>query len=349
MKIRNLLVGATGLLCVVGASAKDYAPGTWKFSEMPVGSAESIFIKEMASTNWNCKAPFRLADNGNGGVGLACYAGGDVVGPVTDSYANMSEADKATFEEFYKSVQIVNGGSENLLCIIGKEAAQSYPGGVQCPKSFPNATLCWLGGTDMPLNQNYRLTIDYRVITPEENGKISLTLATSAYDGVDAGPSYRQFDLGVYAAYNDYWNRGILDFYMEDNNDPNYKELPLAIKMWLGSLADNSVILFRSFKLETIDAIDDKNNPGNNNADPGFVDNPPTVSVSQTDFNNEVVVWANNGTISIVDAKEPIEIYNAAGVLVSKVNEVSTLVNVPVKEKGLFLVKVGTVTRKVVL
>ena len=50
-----------------------------------------------------------------------------------------------------------------------------------------------------------------------------------------------------------------------------------------------------------------------------------------------------------MDAKEPIEIYNAAGVLVSKVNEVSTLVNVPVKEKGLFLVKVGTVTRKVVL
>lgn len=348
MKIKSLLVSATSLLCAVGVSAQDYAPAAWKFSEMSVGSAESIFIKEMASTDWNCKAPFRQADNGNGGVGLACYVGGDVVGPATDSYADMSEADKATFDEFYKSVQIVNGGSENLLCIVGKDATQSYPGAVQCTKSFPNATLFWLGGTDMPLNKNYRLTIDYRVITPEENGKISLTLATSAYDGVDNG-AYRTFDLGVYAAYNDYWNRGILDFHMEDNSDPNYKELPLAIKMWLGSLADNSVVLFRSFKLETIDAIDDKNVPGNNNEDPGFVDTPPTVSVSQTDFNNEVIVWANNGTISIVDAKEPIEIYNAAGVLINKVNEASALVNIPVKEKGLFLVKVGTVTRKVVL
>ncbi len=352
MKVRNLLLVATGLLCAAGMSAQDYAPAAWRFSEMQVGSAESIFIREMGSTNWNCKAPFRYADDGQGGVGLACPSsqGGDMVGPSTDSYADMSEADKAVFEEFYQSAQIVNGGTENLLCLVGKNATESYPGGVANTKSLPAVTLFWLSGTEMPLASNYRLTIDYRVIA-KEDGKISLTVATSAYDGIDQGTDlgdgYRAFDLPVQTAFNAYWTRGVLDFIVKDNTDPNYKELPIAIKMWLGgNMYDNSVILFRSIKLEKIDAIDMNNVPGQA-LDCDFEDNPSS-GVSGV-FTNGLIAFGNNGVISVIDAAEPIEVYNAAGVLVSRVNEVSTLVNIPVNQNGLFIVKSGSESRKVVL
>lgn len=353
MKIKNLLLAATGLFCVVGMNAQtqDYAPVNWKFSEMEVGSAESIFIKEMGSTNWNCKAPFRLADDGQGGVGLSCNVGGDITGPGSDVYENVTEADKAVLDEFYKAARIVNGGSENLLCLAGKNATADYPGAQKNIKLLPAATLFWLSGTDMPLASNYRLTIDYRVIASADS-KISLTLATSAYDGVDnntglASGGYRTYDLPVYAAFNDYWNRAILDFIVEDNTDASYKELPIVIKMWLGgSLYDNSVILFRSFKLEKIDAINEAYVPGTV-TDCDFSDNPSSA-VSKV-FTNELIAFGNDGVISVIDAQEPIEVYNAAGVLVSRVNEVSTLVNIPVSQKGMYIVKVGSVSRKVVL
>lgn len=359
MKIKNLLLGTTGLLLAVSMNATDYEPVNWRFSEMEVGSAEGIFLKEMASTNWNCKAPFRLADNGQGGVGLSCHydGNGDIVGPVSDTYEGVSDADKETFEDFYKNAYIVDGGSENLLCLIGKNATATYPGASAREKSFPNATLFWLSGNEnsetvMPLASYYRLTIDYRVITPEENSKIDLTIATSHYDGIDqasglASGGYRTFSLGVYSAFNDYWNRGIMDFYVEDNTDASYQELPIVIKMWLGSLADNSVILFRSFKLEKIDEYNEDYVPGNNNEDPGFKDTPTTaLSQYKTD---DLVVWGANGMISVVDAKEPIEVYNPAGLLLSRVEEVSTLVNIPVNQKGMFIVKVGSVSRKIIL
>ena len=114
---RSLLLVSTVCLFSLGATAQNYAPAAWTFSKQQQGSAAGLFIKEMASTNWNCKAPFRLGDALDGSIGLACAVGGDVTGPGSDLYANVTDADKAVFEEFYKACQIVDGGElGNLFC-----------------------------------------------------------------------------------------------------------------------------------------------------------------------------------------------------------------------------------------
>ena len=345
-----LLLGVSCLFAGSSLFAQDYAPKAWRFSEMNVGSAEEIFIKEMGSTQWNCKAPFRLADDGNGGVGLSCAVGGDIVGPGSDAFDNITEADKAVLDEFYKSATIVDGGSENLLCLYGINSENTYQGATKCEKSLPNATLFWLSGTDMPLGENYRLTIDYRVIT-NSAGAIKYTIATSAYDGIDnntglGSGGYREKEYTIDPAFNDYWIRTALDFIVEDNNDANYKELPIVVKMFFGGVFDQSVILFRSFKLEKIDKIDEKNVPGSQTVVTDFEDNPSSVEKA---FENSTIVTTNNGSITVIDAKAPIEVYNTTGVLVKRVNNNATLINIPMEENGMFIVKSGDVVRKVVL
>ena len=76
---RSLLLVSTVCLFSLGATAQNYAPAAWTFSKQQQGSAAGLFIKEMASTNWNCKAPFRLGDALDGSIGLACAVGGDVM------------------------------------------------------------------------------------------------------------------------------------------------------------------------------------------------------------------------------------------------------------------------------
>lgn len=345
-----LLFGVSCLLAGSSLFAQDYAPQAWKFNDMNVGEAESIFIKEMGSTQWNCKAPFRLADDGNGGVGLSCAVGGDITGPGSDAFENITDADKAVLESFYKSARIVDGGSENLLCLIGRNSENTYPGGAKCEKSLPNATLFWLSGTDMPLGEKYRLTIDYRVIA-NNAGNIKYTIATSAYDGIDnntglGSGGYREKEYTIDPAFNDYWIRSALDFIIEDNKDANYKELPIVIKMFFGNVYDNSVILFRSFKLEKIDQIDNNNVPGSQTVVNDFTDNPSSI---ENPFSNSTIVTTSDNSIIVIDAKAPIEIYNTTGTLVKRINNSSTVVNIPMEENGMYIIKSGDVVRKVII
>lgn len=345
-----LLLGVSCLFAGSSLFAQDYAPKNWKFNEMNVGSAEEIFIKEMGATVWNCKAPFRLADDGNGGVGVSSAVGGDITGPGSNAFENITDADKAVLEEFYKSATIVDGGSENLLCFIGKDAENTYPGGVKCEKSLPNLTFWWLSGTDMPLGGNYRLTIDYRIIA-KNAGSIKYTIATSSYDGIDnntglGSGGYREKEYTIDPAFNNYWIRTTLDFIIEDNTDADYKELPIVVKMFMSGINEQSVVLFRSFKLEKIDKIDENNVPGSQSVVNDFKDNPSSVEKA---FENSTIVTTNNGSITVIDAKAPIEVYNTTGVLVKRVNNNATLINIPMEENGMFIVKSGDVVRKVVL
>ena len=180
---RSLLLVSTVCLFSLGATAQNYAPAVWTFSKQQQGSAAGLFIKEMASTNWNCKAPFRLGDALDGSIGLACAVGGDVTGPGSDLYANVTDADKAVFEEFYKACQIVDGGElGNLFCYQGSASTMSDPRAVKNSKAMPNATMFWLSNTDIPLAANYRVSMGYRVIANSGNNAMKLTLATSAYD-----------------------------------------------------------------------------------------------------------------------------------------------------------------------
>ena len=334
MKIKSLLfLSAAGLLYVAGVNATDYAPSNWRFSEMQVGSAAGIFEEQMATGKWNIESSyFQTYSNC---VGLANNY------PNGTPYDQMSDADKVKFRNFYESAQIVNGGSENLLCLVGKNAPDTYPGGVAFTETFPNATLFWLSGTEAGGEPNhYRLTIESRVITSATSSSMKLSLANSQYNGVKDG-GYIDLVVPFGSASNDKWSKAMIDFTMSGN-------WPLVIKMLVsGGLVDNSVVLFRSFKLESIDAVEYDNGTV---VDSEFVDNPnDEPSNVQSVFNNELIAWGVNGVISVIDANEPIEVYNAAGVLVSRVNEVSTLVNIPVSQKGVFIVKSGSVTRKVVL
>lgn len=337
---------------------------------MAPGSAESIFYPEMAGTEWNMAFPARGADNGRGGAALSCYPGGDIVGPATNQYSGMSEADKAAFDSFYKSVQVVSTNlvsegvstPENLLCIIGKNATGSYPGGTVSPVSIPNATFFWFSGTGnsanpMPLGANYRLTIDYRVIPNDASlvNSIDLTLATSHYDGIDQNTGlgdggYRAVGAPVYGAYSSDWNRVKIDFMVFDNNDPEYNELPVVMKMYFKDILDQSVILFRSFKLEQIDEIDMTNVPGNVNEVPDYVDQPDGgVSVEQLDIKDSGVIFVANGAINVIDANAPIEVYNIAGAKVATVAAPANVEAIELDVDGVYVVKVGDKVQKVIL
>ena len=349
---RSLLLVSTVCLFSLGATAQNYAPAAWTFSKQQQGSAAGLFIKEMASTNWNCKAPFRLGDALDGSIGLACAVGGDVTGPGSDLYANVTDADKAVFEEFYKACQIVDGGElGNLFCYQGSASTMSDPRAVKNSKAMPNATMFWLSNTDIPLAANYRVSMGYRVIANSGNNAMKLTLATSAYDGIDNGTdlangTYRELELPFYADFNDYWSTATMDITIADNTDPNYKELPLVIKMWLGSGIENAIVLFSDIKLEKIETIDNKYVPGKIE-DVEWNDSPTGIRYKIADQN--AVVWASNGEITVVDAKSPIQVYSVSGKLVSFKSPISSVTTIPVAQKGVYIVKIGESCRKIVL
>ena len=227
----------------------------------------------------------------------------------------------------------------------------SDPRAVKNSKAMPNATMFWLSNTDIPLAANYRVSMGYRVIANSGNNAMKLTLATSAYDGIDNGTdlangTYRELELPFYADFNDYWSTATMDITIADNTDPNYKELPLVIKMWLGSGIENAIVLFSDIKLEKIETIDNKYVPGKIE-DVEWNDSPTGISYKIADQN--AVVWASNGEITVVDAKSPIQVYSVSGKLVSFKSPISSVTTIPVAQKGVYIVKIGESCRKIVL
>lgn len=289
---------------------------------------------------------------------------------MTSDYNSIDQKDKDAFESFYQSSRIVatnlvnietqESTPENLFCIIGKNATSTYPGGQAATVSFPELQLMWLSGnenstTPLQLGKNYRLTIDYRVIhnDPAFTGNINVTIATSAYDGIDQNTGlgnggYRQADLPVYGSYPDDWNRGVFDIMLFDNVDASYKELPFAVKMNV-KFWDNAVVLLRSMKLEMIDEIDSSNVPANVNDYPDYVDQPESSSVEQLDIKDSGVIFAENGAITVIDADAAIEVYNIAGAKVATVAAPSTVETIDLDMNGVFVVKVGEKVQKVIL
>lgn len=289
---------------------------------------------------------------------------------MTSDYNSIDQKDKDAFESFYQSSRIVatnlvnietqESTPENLFCIIGKNATSTYPGGQAATVSFPELQLMWLSGnenstTPLQLGKNYRLTIDYRVIhnDPAFTGNINVTIATSAYDGIDQNTGlgnggYRQADLPVYGSYPDDWNRGVFDIMLFDNTDATYKELPFAVKMNV-KFWDNAVVLLRSMKLEMIDEIDSSNVPANVNDYPDYVDQPESSSVEQLDIKDSGVIFAENGAITVIDADAAIEVYNIAGAKVATVAAPSTVETIDLDMNGVFVVKVGEKVQKVIL
>ena len=348
---KGLLLSAA-VCAAIAVNAQDYTPKNWKFSEMPVGSAESIFLRKGASTKWNIKSGFQnYTDGESGGVCLANWKIGDTG---TDSYDLMPQEDKDAFEAFYNAATIVDGGSENLLCFIGNNASSTYPGGVKAP-SMPYATLFWLSGEDMPADRYYRLTIEYRAIVSTTYAEgLNLTIGGADWYGIDTDTEftgngdggYREFKQQMPANYSDYWLCAKIDFFL-DQKGSGTNMLPIGIKMNLAdSKLDNSVILFRSLKLEEISQAEATNVPGKLTVSQ-FKDDPSS-SVNAM-FKNDVIVTAANGAINVIDANAPIEVYNMSGAKVAEVAAPSTFEAINLDMNGVFVVKVGNKAQKVIL
>ena len=82
--------------------------------------------------------------------------------------------------------------------------------------------------------------------------------------------------------------------------------------MMYGALADNAVVLFRSVKLETVEEADLIKEPGKFYDDFDLADSPMS-SVERIDIDNDVIVKAANGNITVIDTNAPVEVYNMDG------------------------------------
>ena len=363
---KSLLLSAAAL-CTLGMMAQtNYAPTNWRFDNMAPGSAEGIFLRQLASGAWNCPAPFTAYD-GNGGVAIA--TGG--AGVSSGNYASMTDEEKAYLEDFYNSASIVTttfteadetSYNENILCLIGKDATATYGTGTARTNSFPNPALFFISGnedsgTPMTVGFNYRLTIDYRVITPDAStsGNIEVSIADNSYNGIDkgtefeTGDGYRKGNMPIVGTYSGNWLRGVFDFTVLDNAAPDYRELPLAVKCYVaGGLMDNCIFLFRTIKLERIDEIDMNNVPVGLGA--ATYTDTPTSSVESVISGEKAIVTAANGAITVIDADAAIEVYNLSGAMVKKIAAPATVETIDMEgANGVYVVKVGGTAKTVIL
>lgn len=349
---RNLLLASAACLFSVCAIAQqDYAPLNWKFSQMEIGSAESLFIREMASSNWGMAVKvFRYGDNLQGAVGLACEG----IGTITDDFTKFTDEQKDTFEKFYNSCQIVDGGAlGHLFCYQGSSSDVVDARITKNTVNMGHATLFWLSDTNIPVGKNYRLTFSWRVAS-KVNDKMKVSIATSAYDGIDTAPGYlagtdgyRNYELTYYSNLPNDWAISSMDITIEDNKAADYKELPLVIKLWLGDGIEQGLLFLRDIKLEAIDAVDMKNIPGHSEYPEDWDDTPTGISTPTLD--NQAIVWAKDGVITVVDAVSPVAIYSVTGQLLSIKAPIGNITTIPMNKKGTYIVKIGDSCRKVVL
>ena len=346
MKCKSLLLGVSAILCSMGqVSAQDFTPANWKFSEMKTGSASSLFVKETCKSAWNIGFPYRAADNMNGAMTLSIAPGGDIV-TAGKLYADMADAEKAVFDDFIQSASIVPGGDlGNLFCIKGKDLTEEDARGVKHAYNAPNTTLWFFSGTDLPLASNYRVSFSFRtILNPEVIGAaLSFTMATSHYDGVDDG-SYRQKEVECYPEFNEYWTTAAFDIAIEDNTDAKYAELPLVVKLFLkGGIADKGMLLLKDVTITKINQIDNTYVPAKI-IEEDFVD----TSISSTRGNNNVLIWSEGNEITVLDAKEKIEVYSFNGTLIAEKTPDFEVTTFKLDQRGVYLVKVGDTCKKIV-
>ncbi len=193
MKKRSLLFNSALLLSAISMNAQDMTPKNWKFSQMQLGSAEQLFIKETCKTDWNISFPYRAADGKEGAITMSHYPEGDIV-TAGKFYGELPAAEQEVFDNFFSSCSIVPGGElGNLFCIKGKNTTADDFRGEACSYSLPNTTLFFMTGDDLPLNSAYRISFSIRSIVNEgAYPSLSFAVATSHYDGIDEG-SYRTF------------------------------------------------------------------------------------------------------------------------------------------------------------
>lgn len=354
MKVKQLLIFVSLATTSLVVAQVDVTPANWKFSAKERGSASAVFIKSASTIGGNLiyskttsdgRKGFRAGDAMEGSIAVNHWTGeGDNI-----DYSAMTIAQKEKIDAFHEAFKFVDGGElGNLLCYKGKTATFDRPGAFSNTANMVAPSLNMFTQKDLAPGV-YKVTLNIRTImntnvTPKT---ISCYVASSWYDNMKFAGSSTGLSFNVDCApeFNNEWTTYEYEFQISNNSDPLYDETPVNTKLGLGTdIANNTIILMSSLKLEKMNVATLGGKV--KISYPVYNDLPTGVEQLKQ---NELIVWGEDRTITIVDAKAPIEVYSANGQLVKCVDANSTLTTVPVDEMGIYIIKSGNQIRKIVL
>ena len=354
--MKKSLLLTTAALCSLGMMAQtDVTPANWKFYNMEAGTSayeNGIFWEEWASTGWGIRTNTEFVNNVGSDGGIVYASGTSLTGGTdTDNWANITEADKAALKNIYESATILDAGideegnPENILCFISSSTDKTFEGGKKATSTMDGGTFFWFTGKDLQQGQCYRLTFEFRAIIGNsvDNG-IDMAPRLACYDVISGTGDFKQT---VQAGLSNRWQKVTYDL-----NVGNYTDgtavFPLIIKWYFHSMLQEGVVLFRSPKLETIDAPEYPNGQYGASTFSDKTLEPGSVNAIEAADNN-AIVSAKNGNITVIDANAPVEVYNMAGAKVASVAAPATVETISLDMNGVFVVKVGDKVQKVIL
>ncbi len=357
MKKKTLLFGAIALLMSSNSfSQVDCTPKNWKFDTMERGSAASMFAIEGCGTGYNFKSlnlengrkGFRYADNLDGA--FCALIADDGVGR---NYSEINEAQKAKVDAFMEAHQIVDGGDlGNILIYQGANSTENDPRAIKNTINTGGAVMFVASQKDLTAGF-YKVSIPVRIVVNSDldNGtKINLNLGTSWWDGLqfanNTNTGYGTYAIEAHPFFNNEWTMLEFEFQIKNNPDPKYDFTPIMIKLGLGATSNNSILLYNDFKLEKISA---PTLGGTVIATPLDWNDTPSITGTTNLDENKFIAFANSNGITVIDANQTIEVYNASGAQINSVEPLNTVTNISISEKGIYIVKVGKNTRKVIL
>lgn len=351
--MKRLLL-STAVMLFLGANVMaqvDVTPANWKFSAMPKGGVKSIFIVEAARIGGNMSYAgeggdpgtkgFRRADALPGAIAVNDWAEPDA------SYPDMTPDEKARFENFYDAMQIVDGGElGNILCYQGISSTAVDARATKNKSAMGGPALNMFTQKNL-VPGIYRFSLSIRVImnAGAPAAKMNLYCASSWYDQLNYAGSNTGilFDIDCVPDFNDFWTTYQYEVEVTKNADANYDLTPINNKLGVGGFANDAVILLRDYKIEKIaDATLD----GKVKITAENWDDAPT-GISNT-LSNNIIVFGNANGITVIDAKTLIEVYSTNGQLIAqKQPNVDSFTTIPVSQKGVYIVKVGKISKKV--
>ena len=362
MKRKSLLFGAALLMAAGVMAQTDVTPANVKFSAMEKGNPSEIFAKDASKFGGNLNQSGTYLNSVVGdkpGVLVVHSWSGSIS---EKNWADMTAEEKQNFEDFYNTFQIVDGGAlGNILAYQGVNSTVTDNRITKNVSSLGDApSLCFLTPTTgFVQGKVYRFTASFRTVLNDDATDYELNLNIKDSQGneqhfakTDGATGDGTFSQKIKFAkdFNNYWFQTQFELiYNAGNETDDYKFLPYNLQFGLGGVMGmNALFFMRDLTIEQVDApiLDGKIKT---TPQPTWNDTPNPDAISAQELNNNIIVFANDGIISVVDASAPVEVYNAAGVLVNRAEAEGTVVNIPVAQKGLYLVKVGATTRKVVL
>lgn len=349
MRKKILLFSTVTLLSMNGIAQEDVTPSGWNFDAMERGSAKSLFIENAEcigarlffnSSNFKIEDPER-----DGAFVLNRYVDEERKNIV---YDNLTEEEKTVFSNFYDACQIIDGGLlGNLFCFQG---IYSEATDVRAQKNISsiNAPSINILSPNKLTPGIYQMTVSMRLVMNENYTDqrkaigVYVTNSTATEPLRYAGSDNKNiaFDMGFEPEFNNDWASWKYEIEVTEHTPT-----PLINRFTIkGPLADNSLLLMK-LKLERVNSatldgdykiVEEKN----------WDDTPTGINEKQAD---KVIVYTTKNVISIIDAKEPVEVFTTTGQLVKKENDIRPLIRIPVAQEGVYIVKTGAFTKKIVL